>query len=510
MIDPANPDFTNTPVSAQRQRCDYAPAAAQAAPVVTIVTPFFNTGAIFHETGQSLMQQSLQQWEWLIVNDGSTDAEALAVLATYRQRDPRLRVIDLPSNAGSSAARNIGVTAARAALIAHLDSDDLMEPTTIEKWMWFLTSYPEYGAVGSHIVHFGAKQWLRNTSFEVGRAILQDNLLGMRSMVRRAVHQAAGGFNEENRQGLIDWEYWLRIAHAGYWGGSVPELLPWYRRRLHQGQTWPNWRPEGRKLLEQRMRRDYASLWQDGGFPQVQQAAHLPYASAPSELPCANLLRKARPRLLVICDGAILAEAIGAAQADYDVTVASTAAADGSWLAAVSRHTPDVFVLPNIVRLLDQPRLLRYLIASRQADAVVLDGSLMGHLLIPYLHAHFPALPLVAVRRAAAEDDALSRLAVVYRPLNLAVAAEKHVKQWAAEGAGKTDEIVVQYAHLADIISEAGAQRAHTRQPAFSVDTGQLCATQAVEYMRLAALLRERPTAVSARRVLRARGPARS
>src|SRR5690242_14401119 len=114
MIDPLHPDFANTPVALQRPRFAYSPADSQDSPAVTIITPFYNTGAIFAETACSVLQQSLQQWEWLIVNDGSTNSEALAMLDRYRDCDPRIRVIDLPVNAGPSAARNRGFQAATA------------------------------------------------------------------------------------------------------------------------------------------------------------------------------------------------------------------------------------------------------------------------------------------------------------------------------------------------------------------------------------------------------------
>ena len=53
------------------------------------------------------MRQSFQNWEWLIVNDASTDPGALEVLGNYRGREPRIRVIDLASNQGPSVARNV-------------------------------------------------------------------------------------------------------------------------------------------------------------------------------------------------------------------------------------------------------------------------------------------------------------------------------------------------------------------------------------------------------------------
>src|SRR5262249_4381958 len=128
MIDPVSPDYSNTPVSSQRPPFDYTPSDPAAAPCVTIVTPFYNTGVIFHETARSVLRQSLQQWEWLIINDGSTDPSSLAILESYRHCDPRIRIIDHNANRGPSAARNTGFQVAQTQYVVQLDSDDLLEP----------------------------------------------------------------------------------------------------------------------------------------------------------------------------------------------------------------------------------------------------------------------------------------------------------------------------------------------------------------------------------------------
>ena len=140
MVDPNKPDYENTPASFRRPPFRYAPASLQAAPQVTIVTPFYNEGAIFHETARCVFHQSFQQWEWIIVNDASTDAAAVEILSAYRVKDPRVRVIDQQVNQGPSAARNLGFRLAAASYVVRLDSDDLLEPTALEKWLWYWNS----------------------------------------------------------------------------------------------------------------------------------------------------------------------------------------------------------------------------------------------------------------------------------------------------------------------------------------------------------------------------------
>jgi len=270
MIDPTAPDYADTPVSPHRPNFFYTLIEPSASPCVSIVTPFHNTGAVFHETARSVFKQSLQQWEWIIVNDRSTDPEALAILDSYRTRDPRITIIDHEMNRGQGAARNTGYQAARSAYVVQLDSDDLLEPTAVEKWLWFLESHPEYAIAGSYSVAFDGQKYLWQNGFHSGAILLDDNQIDNKTMVRASVHAAVGGYDETIREGVEDWDFWLRCANAGHWGGTVPEFLAWYRRRPAHSDRWTTWDdPQWWKRLRATFRQKYGKLW-NGQFPQPQ------------------------------------------------------------------------------------------------------------------------------------------------------------------------------------------------------------------------------------------------
>src|ERR1700726_4134692 len=100
MINPQHPDYSNTPVSPARPHFSYRALTTLPA-AISIVTPFYNEGAIFHETARSVVGQSLQQWEWLIVDDSSDDPESLKILAEYENGDDvRIRVIHTCERSG--------------------------------------------------------------------------------------------------------------------------------------------------------------------------------------------------------------------------------------------------------------------------------------------------------------------------------------------------------------------------------------------------------------------------
>ncbi|MDR2673766.1 MAG: glycosyltransferase family 2 protein, partial [Opitutaceae bacterium] len=116
-------------------------------PQATIVTPYYNTGSVFWDTVECVAKQTMRDFEWVIVDDASTDLEAAGILEDCVKRlhsqNVAVRVIRHEKNKGLSAARNTGIRVARSEFIMLLDSDDILEPTYVEKSYWYLTTHPE-------------------------------------------------------------------------------------------------------------------------------------------------------------------------------------------------------------------------------------------------------------------------------------------------------------------------------------------------------------------------------
>lgn len=410
MIDPRQPDFADPPGAPGRPQPAYRPADPGQPPAVSVVTPFFNTGPLFHETARSVLGQSLQQIEWLIVNDGSTSAEALAGLERYRA-DPRVRVIDHPRNRGLPAARNSGFAAARAPLVLQLDSDDLIEPTAAEVWAWHLAAHPAASFVKGYSVGFGAQGYLWREGFHTPAAFLRHNAVDATCLVRAAAHRAAGGYDEGLRGGLEDWDFWLRCADAGHWGATVPLFLNWYRRRDDHAERWAGLERAGLRAFRRRARRAYPRLW-SAGMPRLADPPAAPFAPARAEPPFLNRLAPDRPAaLLLTADfGEGSRGALGLARqlvdAGMGLTVAATDGPDTLLLPEFARLTPDLFALPLFLRPPDLPCFLAYLASSRRAEALLVAGSGLGALLLPALRAAGPArAALVALPLAAEESE---------------------------------------------------------------------------------------------------------
>lgn len=460
MIDLRNPNYQNTPVAALRPSFCYASAKNDLLPQLSIITPFFNTGAVFHQTARSVFGQSFVNWEWLIVNDGSNDPDSLCLLDSYRQRDARIRVIDHFSNRGLPAARNTGYLHARSSLVYQLDSDDLIEPTALEKFIWALTSYPEYSFVSSFQVGFAGMQYLSTWGFHESEAFLQENRTDSMALVRREVHQAIGGYDESIRGGFEDWDYWLRAAANGYWGTMVPEFLEWYRRRPAGEKRWTNW-DQGTK---QESFRDI--LWQKypsllaNGFPRIPSNPQALPEELNSEIPLHNVLQKNAPRLLIILPRF---EMGGAERFDlnlvkvltqrgWELTLVATEPSVHLWLSSFSSFTPDIFVLPNFLKFADYPRFLRYLICSRQPEMVMVTQSEMAYLLLPYLRHYCPAPRYVDYTHIVESqwyNGGYPRLSVDWEAyIDLHLVSSQHLKSWMESEGLQADKVTVTYTNV--------------------------------------------------------------
>lgn len=120
-------------------------APATRAPLVSVVMPFLDAQRFLEEAIDSVLAQTLQSWELLLIDDGSTDASS-ALARGYAQRFPdRIRYFEHPGhvNRGKGTSRNVGIAQARGSLVSFLDADDVLLPHKLARQAELLRSLPD-------------------------------------------------------------------------------------------------------------------------------------------------------------------------------------------------------------------------------------------------------------------------------------------------------------------------------------------------------------------------------
>jgi hypothetical protein len=220
-----------------------------ASPSVTVLMAVYNGERYVREAVDSILGQSYRDFEFIIVDDGSTD-RSRALIAEYT--DPRIRLLVNEANQGLAVALNRGIASAAGTLVARQDADDVSEPNRLERQVAYLTRHPEVTVVGS---------WYRKINPEghdIGLRRLPCDPLDIRwamlfhcplihsaVMFRRAVIARDGPPYDPRFAYAQDYDLWSRIARVSLAANLAEPLVrvrtnPWsmtatYGERTREG-----------------------------------------------------------------------------------------------------------------------------------------------------------------------------------------------------------------------------------------------------------------------------------
>jgi glycosyltransferase involved in cell wall biosynthesis len=198
-------------------------------PAVSVIVTCYNLGQYLDECVDSVLGQTYQDVEILIVDDGSTDPVTRSTLAHYAR--PKTRVIQT-EHRGIAAARNTGVEQSTGQYLCILDADDRLLPTFFERTISVLSHDPTLTFCGTWLRTFGEEQWeWTPTRCDIPTLLWEDTVLTAAPVRRDAVLDIGGFDTGMPEQGDDDWDLWLRLVASGYRGTILPEVLYEYRRR---------------------------------------------------------------------------------------------------------------------------------------------------------------------------------------------------------------------------------------------------------------------------------------
>jgi teichuronic acid biosynthesis glycosyltransferase TuaG len=190
--------------------------------LVSIITPAYNCERYLPETIQSVLEQTWQNWEIIICDDGSTDSTG-KIADDYAARDQRIIVIHQPNIGLPAVTRNRAARVARGVLIAFLDGDDRWKSDKLMAQVEYLNSHPEYEAIHTSyeiigepsVVEFYKKiwEWPHHDVATYEMLFLKPVIHISSLMVCRSAFQELGGFDEDPHfRGVEDYDFFLRLA----------------------------------------------------------------------------------------------------------------------------------------------------------------------------------------------------------------------------------------------------------------------------------------------------------
>lgn len=208
-------------------------------PLISIVIPAYNAARYLRPAIESMLAQTITDWEMICINDGSRDSTG-QILEEIALSDSRMRVVH-QENQGVTATLNRGLVLAVAPLVARMDADDIAMPERLAKQLTFLRDHPNHVAVGGAILKIDTDSdrlgvdRLPTQHEEIEAALLErrTGLFHPTVLYRRAAVQAVGCYRPEH-VAVEDHDLWLRLAQFGRLG-NLDDVLLCYR--LHPGST---------------------------------------------------------------------------------------------------------------------------------------------------------------------------------------------------------------------------------------------------------------------------------
>jgi len=183
-------------------------------PILSIIIPCFNAESTLESTLESVLNQDFQDWEAIIVNDGSVDSTGKIALK-WINKDERFKYFS-KINEGLGKTRNYGISKANGVYILPLDSDNLIEKDFVSSAIDVFEKNSKIGVIYGDAEYFGDKKGIWRVDKYNFKKILEDNYIDACAIYRKSLWIEVGGYDENMPfQGNEDWDFWLAFGVLG-------------------------------------------------------------------------------------------------------------------------------------------------------------------------------------------------------------------------------------------------------------------------------------------------------
>ncbi|MBO5479009.1 MAG: glycosyltransferase [Clostridia bacterium] len=204
-------------------------------PIISVIMPFYNDKSYIEQAVNCVLNQTFPLFEFLIIDDGSTDNESLRKLEQIEKMDKRIKVFH-KKNEGLSATRDFGASKSSncCKYLMFLDSDDLIEKTYLECGYWTLETNTDASWAYTDSVGFEKMEYRWSKLFDA-KQMKKVNDLTSACIIRKEDFFEVNGYELREKAVNEDWNFWLKLMAKGKFPVKMNFYGMWYRRK-EQGE----------------------------------------------------------------------------------------------------------------------------------------------------------------------------------------------------------------------------------------------------------------------------------
>ena len=370
-------------------------------PVISIITPYFNGQDYIEETAKSVLRQTFSNFEWIIVDDGSSK-EGKEKLQQIEKMDSRIKVFtNSYSSRGPAQTRDFGIrnSAKSSKYIVFLDADDLYNKTFLECSYWTLETHPEASWTYTDSVNFGAKNFLWRKWYDVEWE-LRENILLVSACVRKADLIEVGGFELKEKKVYEDWYLWIKLIKAGKFPVRMNSLLTYYRQKKGTSELKSSNEENKKNALRiiEEAKRDIVDYKDAIQFPKYDYN----WEEIKDEIIKIKDTQKSNKiNILMIIPWMVTG---GADRFNLDLikrmdrkkfsfTIISTMPSKNEWRRQFEKYAT-IYDLTTFLEMKDWIGFINYIIKKNNIKLIFNSNSEFGYRILPYLKAKYPQISI--------------------------------------------------------------------------------------------------------------------
>lgn len=370
-------------------------------PIVSIITPFYNSGSYIFDTAICVLNQSYPWFEWIIIDDGSTDENSLAVLADLEKLDSRIKVFH-KKNEGPAATRDYGAkkSCKDSKYLLFLDDDDLIETNYIECTLLSLLTNNEASFAYTNSIGFGEMNYLWDVKFDIKREI-NENLLVATALIKKDVFFEVNGYNTKEKSIYEDWLFWIKL----FSNSKIPLRLNyfgfWYRRKKSgELQKALNNKSKTRILMAHYIDKVDYNLKAIEYPKDNYDWDNIFTAENVFEIP--STITNNKENIIMIMPHIVTGGAdkfnidfLKGLDKKYSVTAIFTNISDNEWLSEIKKYVDVYYILPSFLDRKYWHYFIEYLIKKNNVKLVFNTNSIYGYMSLPYLKNKFDDIKIL-------------------------------------------------------------------------------------------------------------------